>query len=63
MRGRAMRCVEWHEDRVRLIDQRALPWDVKQCDYDDYRDVAQAITDQAVLGASSIAATAASGWR
>lgn len=56
-----MRCVEWHESRVRLVDQRALPWEVKQIEYDDYRDVAQAITDQVVSGASTIAATAAFG--
>ncbi|MCC7207584.1 MAG: s-methyl-5-thioribose-1-phosphate isomerase [Anaerolineae bacterium] len=56
-----MRYVDWHDGRVRLVDQRALPWDVKQLDFDDYRDVAQAITDQAVLGGSSIAAAAAFG--
>jgi methylthioribose-1-phosphate isomerase len=56
-----MRTVEWHDGRVRMIDQRQLPWTLTYVEYHDYRDVAQAITDMVVRGAPAIGATAAFG--
>jgi methylthioribose-1-phosphate isomerase len=54
-----MRTVEWYEGKVRMIDQRVLPWELVLLDYDDYRDVATAITDMVVRGAPAIGAAAA----
>jgi methylthioribose-1-phosphate isomerase len=56
-----MRTVEWYEGKVRMIDQRVLPWELVLLDYDDYRDVAAAITDMVVRGAPAIGAAAAFG--
>src|SRR5258708_1327849 len=56
-----MRTVEWLDGRVRMIDQRLLPWEVSHIEYNDYRDVAQAITDMVVRGAPAIGAAAAFG--
>ncbi|MGH2522124.1 MAG: S-methyl-5-thioribose-1-phosphate isomerase, partial [Anaerolineales bacterium] len=56
-----MRTVDWHEDGVRLIDQRLLPNRFEQPVYHDYREVARAITDMVVRGAPAIGATAAFG--
>lgn len=58
-----MRTVEWDYDRaqVRMIDQRLLPAEFKLVSYDDYHQVAQAITDMVVRGAPAIGATAAFG--
>ena len=44
-----------------MIDQRLLPAEFKLVSYDDYRQVAQAITDMVVRGAPAIGATAAFG--
>lgn len=56
-----MRSVEWSNGRVRLIDQRKLPYAVSHVEYDDYRSVANAITERIVVGAGAIGATAAYG--
>lgn len=56
-----MRTVDWHNNGVRLIDQRILPNRFEQPVYHDYRAVAQAITDMVVRGAPAIGATAAFG--
>jgi methylthioribose-1-phosphate isomerase len=56
-----MRTVEWHNDKVRMIDQRQLPWELVLVEYDDYADVAQSISDMVVRGAPAIGATAAFG--
>jgi methylthioribose-1-phosphate isomerase len=56
-----MRTVEWHQGRVRMIDQRHLPWNLTFLEFDDYREVAQAITDMVVRGAPAIGATGAFG--
>lgn len=56
-----MRTVEWHEGRVRMIDQRKLPWELVVNQYDNYADVAHAITDMVVRGAPAIGAAAAFG--
>src|SRR3954466_6308768 len=56
-----MLTVEWNDGRVRMIDQRQLPWSLEHVEYDDYRAVAQSITDMVVRGAPAIGATAAYG--
>lgn len=56
-----MRTVEWHEGKVRMIDQRLLPWDLKLVEFDDYRLVAQSISNMTVRGAPAIGAAAAFG--
>ncbi|MFZ5915908.1 MAG: S-methyl-5-thioribose-1-phosphate isomerase [Chloroflexota bacterium] len=56
-----MRTVEWHQAKVRLIDQRQLPHELVFVEFDDYRDVAWAIKDMYVRGAPAIGATAAYG--
>ncbi|MBN1562268.1 MAG: S-methyl-5-thioribose-1-phosphate isomerase [Anaerolineae bacterium] len=57
-----MRTVEWTEqNRVRMIDQRRIPWHLAHVEYDDYREVAQAITDMVVRGAPAIGVSAAYG--
>jgi methylthioribose-1-phosphate isomerase len=55
-----MRTVTWtQENRVRMIDQRLIPWQLAYVEFDDYRDVAQAITDMVVRGAPAIGVSAA----
>ncbi len=58
-----MRTVEWNynTNRFQMIDQRLLPGEFKIAVYDDYRAVAQAITDMVVRGAPAIGAAAAFG--
>jgi methylthioribose-1-phosphate isomerase len=56
-----MRTVEWYEGNVRMIDQRVLPFDLVLLDYEDYREVARAITDMVVRGAPAIGAAAGFG--
>ncbi|GAB4553991.1 MAG: S-methyl-5-thioribose-1-phosphate isomerase [Anaerolineae bacterium] len=56
-----MRSVEWANGRVRLLDQRKLPYTVSYVEYDDYRGVANAITERVVVGPGAIGATAAYG--
>lgn len=59
--GNKMRTVFWdyENDSVKMIDQRLLPFDFIIAEFDDYRDVAQAIKDMYVRGAPAIGATAA----
>jgi len=58
-----MRTVEWNytTNKFQMIDQRLLPSEFKVAVFDDYRDVAQAITDMVVRGAPAIGAAAAFG--
>lgn len=56
-----MRTVAWHGGRVRLIDQRTLPWKLACVDLDSHEAVAQAISDMVVRGAPAIGATAGFG--
>lgn len=56
-----MRTVQWHEGKVRMIDQRKLPWELVLADYEDYHDVATAITTMVVRGAPAIGAAAGFG--
>lgn len=58
-----MRTVEWDTARqqVRMIDQRALPAELRVVTFADYRQVAAAIRDMVVRGAPAIGAAAAFG--
>ncbi len=56
-----MRTVEWANGVVRMIDQKALPWEFKTVDLPDYQSVAAAIQDMTVRGAPAIGASAAFG--
>ena len=55
------RTLWWEDNQVKMIDQRILPLTVRMLSYDDYRDVAQAITDMVVRGAPAIGAAGAFG--
>lgn len=56
-----MRTVEWHEGKVRMIDQKLIPWELVLVDLPTYEAVAAAITDMTVRGAPAIGASAAFG--
>lgn len=56
-----MRTVDWHLGKVRMIDQKLIPWSLEQVEFDDFRAVAHAITDMTVRGAPAIGAAAAFG--
>ncbi|MEE8392138.1 MAG: S-methyl-5-thioribose-1-phosphate isomerase [Anaerolineae bacterium] len=56
-----MRSVEWHNNQVRMIDQRLLPSEFRLVEYEDYREVAQAIRTMVIRGAPAIGAAAAFG--
>ena len=56
-----MRSVEWLDDKVRMIDQRLLPLEFRQVEYEDYHEVAQAIKTMVIRGAPAIGAAAAFG--
>lgn len=56
-----MRTVEWHNDRLRMIDQRKLPWELELVDFETYESVIEAIKNMTVRGAPAIGASAAFG--
>jgi methylthioribose-1-phosphate isomerase len=56
-----MRTVEWHEGKVRMIDQRQLPWELVHAEFDDYKEVARAITEMYIRGAPAIGGAAGFG--
>jgi methylthioribose-1-phosphate isomerase len=56
-----MRTIDWHEGRVRMIDQRLLPGQLVINEYTDYADVAAAIQTMVIRGAPAIGAAAAFG--
>jgi methylthioribose-1-phosphate isomerase len=56
-----IRTIFWKEDKVVLIDQRALPNEERYIECTDYRQVISAINDLAVRGAPAIGVAAAMG--
>lgn len=56
-----MRTIWWESGTVKMIDQRLLPGRLEIVAYDDYRDVARAITDMVIRGAPAIGAAGAYG--
>jgi methylthioribose-1-phosphate isomerase len=59
--GGWVRTIEWHDGKVRLIDQQRLPHEFVVLEYTDYRDVAEAIKTMKIRGAPAIGAAAAFG--
>jgi len=57
----SVRPIRWHEDCLKLIDQRLLPAEVTEISYNDVAAVADAIRDMVVRGAPAIGITAAFG--
>jgi methylthioribose-1-phosphate isomerase len=53
--------IEWRGDRVRLLDQRRLPKEVRYLDCKDASSVAQAIRTMTIRGAPAIGVAAAMG--
>lgn len=56
-----MRSVEWHSGKVRMIDQQLLPTEFRLVEYENHREVAQAIQTMVIRGAPAIGAAAAFG--
>jgi methylthioribose-1-phosphate isomerase len=56
-----MRTVFWHQNHIRMIDQRRIPWELALVDLYDFHAVAEAIQNMTVRGAPAIGATAAFG--
>ncbi len=56
-----VRPIRWHEDSLKLLDQRLLPGEVTEISYDSVAAVADAIRDMVVRGAPAIGITAAFG--
>lgn len=57
----ASKAVQWHNNKLRLLDQRLLPQQEVYLDYADADSVATAIRDMVVRGAPAIGITAAYG--
>src|SRR4030042_3198559 len=53
--------IEWKKDRVRLIDQRRLPREVRYIECRDAFSVARAIQNMTIRGAPAIGVAAAMG--
>jgi methylthioribose-1-phosphate isomerase len=53
--------VQWEAGRLRLLDQNALPEELRYIDYTDWREVVEAIKVMVVRGAPAIGCTAALG--
>jgi len=56
-----LRTIEWHENTVRMIDQKALPRQFQVLTCRDHHELAAAIRDMTVRGAPAIGAAAAFG--
>lgn len=56
-----IRAVDWHDNRLRLLDQRSLPLTVTYLDIDSAQAAATAIRDMVVRGAPAIGIAAAYG--
>ena len=56
-----MRTVQWIDGKLRMIDQRVLPAEFRLVEYDDFHEVAEAISSMVVRGAPAIGAAAAFG--
>jgi len=56
-----LKAIEWLGDKLRILDQRKLPWEESFLDLADYQDVALAIKEMKVRGAPAIGIAAAYG--
>jgi len=59
--GMKFKTIEWREGRVRILDQRKLPQEVRYLDCRNASSVAQAIRTMAIRGAPAIGVAAAMG--
>jgi methylthioribose-1-phosphate isomerase len=57
----SIRAIQWQDDRLLLLDQRKLPWEVTYLECRTAKQVADAIRDMVVRGAPAIGITAAYG--
>jgi methylthioribose-1-phosphate isomerase len=57
----SIRAIQWQDDRLLLLDQRKLPWEVTYLECRTAEQVADAIRDMVVRGAPAIGITAAYG--
>ena len=57
----SFRTIEWRNNKVIMIDQTRLPGEEAYNEYDDYRNVAEAIRGMVVRGAPAIGVAAAMG--
>jgi methylthioribose-1-phosphate isomerase len=53
--------IEWVNNKVKMIDQTQLPYELKFLEFDNYRDVANAIKIMNIRGAPAIGVAAAMG--
>ncbi|HEV2474684.1 MAG TPA: S-methyl-5-thioribose-1-phosphate isomerase, partial [Chthonomonadales bacterium] len=60
-RSQELQTVAWRSGKVRLIDQTALPDELRYVNLADWREVAEAIRTMVVRGAPAIGCTAALG--
>jgi methylthioribose-1-phosphate isomerase len=56
-----MKPVEWHDTRLKILDQTRLPGELVYIETEDYREVAEAISSLKVRGAPAIGVAAAYG--
>ena len=56
-----MRTVEWDDGAVKMIDQRALPWELAFVRLETVEAVAESISNMTVRGAPAIGAAAGFG--
>lgn len=56
-----MRTVEWHDGALKMIDQRALPWELTFVRLDTVAAVAESISNMTIRGAPAIGAAAGFG--
>src|SRR4051812_32744618 len=59
--GMPLLTVQWQSGKVKLIDQTALPEQLRYVELSDWREVAEAIRTMVVRGAPAIGCTAALG--
>ena len=57
----SIRSVLWSDGAVKLLDQNAIPWELKYVECRSVKDVAKAIRDMTVRGAPAIGVAAAMG--
>jgi len=58
---RKIETIQWHEGKVRLIDQTRLPAKSIYLEYSNYKDVAKAIKDMRIRGAPALGVATAFG--
>ncbi|MBA7507534.1 Methylthioribose-1-phosphate isomerase [subsurface metagenome] len=57
----ALKAIEWLDNRLRILDQSKLPWELALANLANYQDVALAIKEMRIRGAPAIGVAAAYG--